>query len=363
MLDGISKIRTRLTATTAALVLAVPATLGLLSADAAGTVTAAIALRGPASAQYGTTQTVTGVLWRYQTSTRIPGAIVYLQRTIHGDGNWATVASTTTANDGTFSVPVKQLVLYDYRALYRGSSTYTAALSGVVHTVTIPVIAVRVLGNSGGERLAVGATVYPAPPNGKTVFLQRQDNAQVWRTIGFGRISDYNSGGWHRTGQTAFLVLLPPSVASYRLVVPAQGGYAEAVSVVRRHAHDVFRPPIVTATGGSPGTTVNDPLPTNTYNRTMQIRGGALAVGWFDLDVSSCTRLSYHWTSLGPRVRMWVRSGDTTLHTQESTAAGNDFNPVFQPLSGQQTVRFEFSDVTSTALQVNVHVKSACTTW
>lgn len=107
------------------------------AAHAAGTVRSAISLTAPSAAYYGTKITLSGVLWRYQTSTKIVGAKVTLQRASRGKANWTSIASLNTSSTGTYAFTVTQGLAYDYRTYYAGNATYTAAVSPVRYPVVM----------------------------------------------------------------------------------------------------------------------------------------------------------------------------------------------------------------------------------
>lgn len=227
----------RLTAAMTA-ALAVPASLGLLSADAAGSVTTAVSLAVPGSAQYGRSVSMGGVLWRYGTTVHIADATIQLQRRIRGESAWTTTATTKTASDGTYRFTVVQSILVDYRAVYAGSTTFTSAASAVRHTVTIPVIDFRSLSSRTGSEVAmVSAVVYPAPPLGTPVYLYRNEpGTSTWQLIDWGRVSDENTGGQLR-GEARFQTLSRPGTRMYRLTIAARDGYAAATSGTRSSTH------------------------------------------------------------------------------------------------------------------------------
>lgn len=195
----------------------------------------AVSLAAPASAPYSRQITMSGTLWRYGTTTRIGGALVWLQRTPHGRTSWANIANTRTSSAGGFTFRITQIAAYDYRAYYAGTATYTAARSPVRYPVVLQLVPFDVLMTADSTRGLVRAQgqVWPNPPTGTTVYLQRYDPAwRQWHSVGSGRTSG---------SKVVVTAARPGSVSTYRLVAPARASYGPGVSASRTLTHYVWR--------------------------------------------------------------------------------------------------------------------------
>lgn len=252
--------------------------------------TAAISLRGPASGTYGTTIQLQGVLWRYRTSIRIPGATVYLQRATHGQSNWTTIKSTRTARSGTFAFSVLQGRPFDYRARWGGSSTYTTAVSGRVYpAVAQKVIVDRIfkgyVGPNGIADIGLRGRVYPVPPFDSSAVLQRWDPSQRrWVNIAIG-------GTQHHLGRNVIQVMGKAVLGrrTYRVKVLARGqlaaGYTPNLLIPAYRHRGLFSRPLLAegATGTSAQsrwTVTND-----------QLINGSIHPGtqrWVEVNTSTC---------------------------------------------------------------------------
>jgi hypothetical protein len=233
------------------------ATMLTAPAGAVGSVRSAVSLAGPAYGVYGSRAQLTGTLWRHGTGTRIAGATVVLQRAAHGSGKWGGVTSTRTSSTGTFAFMVTLGRVYDYRAVYAGSPAYTTAVSGLQSPRILQKVildSVRTTNSSveGGNLGTLQATgrVYPAPPAGTRVWLQRYDaGARTWR--------NYMST-WARGGTSTITITgdVPGTVGTFRLQSPLYYPYYPGTSNAIGHQHfvwrGVFTKPVL-ATGGTPG--------------------------------------------------------------------------------------------------------------
>lgn len=215
--------------------LVIPAAAIPSSVQAVGSVRSALSLTAPASATYGSTIALRGRLWRYGTTSGIGSATVVLQRRPHGSGAFRNITSTRTAGTGEFAFSVRHAGVYDYRAYYGGSATYTAAISPgrypvASHNVLLDSV---VTTNQTAGTLRATGRVYPNPPNGHPVYLQRWVSEYgIWHTIGSGRTS---------SGRIAISVNQRGSVAAYRLVAAARPPYAAGASAAKWFAHYVWR--------------------------------------------------------------------------------------------------------------------------
>lgn len=208
-------------------------------AQAAGTVASAISLSAPASGTYGSNITLQGRLWRYGTSYGIGGALVWLQRKPHGQRTWANIKNARTASNGNYAFAVTQTGAYDYRTVYTGSVTYRVAISPTRYPVTNQRLTLESIITANADAGTVRATayVYPLPPNGLPVYLQRWNSeAAVWHNLAIGRTSG---------GKVTVSVNRPGSVNAYRLVIPARSPYGPGITAAKWFAHYVWRGALV----------------------------------------------------------------------------------------------------------------------
>lgn len=226
------RIRSIVAATAMVAAAVVPFVTG---AQAAGTVPSAVSLTAPASGVYGANITLTGRVWRYGTATAIPGATVWLQRAPHRTTAWANIKNTRTAANGNYAFAVTQTGSYDYRVYYTGSTTYRAALSPVRYPVTTQRVQFDTVASTNAWTGAVRASgwIYPLPPNGTTVYLQRwSTDGGVWRNLATGRTSN---------GQVVVNATRPAGPTAYRLVIPARAGLGAGISAAKWYTNWLWR--------------------------------------------------------------------------------------------------------------------------
>lgn len=324
-----------LTAVAAALVAPVVAAV---PAEAAGSVRSAVSLTGPAHGTYGTTANLTGVLYRYGTSTRIANAIVTLQRTPHGKTAWTQVSSARTSTTGGYAFKVTLGLVYDYRTVYGGSATYTTAVSNVIN----PKILRRVLldtvkttsnssenANLGGMQ-ATGR-VLPAPPAGTRVWLQRYDNAtKTWKNF----MSTTTTGG---AGVT-ISGNVPPNVGNYRLQAPVASPYYGGTSNTKTFAHYVWRgiftKPLL-AVGGTlnPGRYIWRPTESPT-RFLINLWADPSGSSWVDINTYGCLQVDIstlnvtNQTGTATNILATVANGSTVLYNYD-IAPGSDAQKEF----------------------------------
>ncbi|GAA3600414.1 hypothetical protein [Kribbella ginsengisoli] len=237
------------------------ATLGALlvapSAQGAGAVRASVSLAAPAASTFGSTIKFSGTVRRTGTSAKLSGAVVYLQRSAHGKNRYSTLASTRSSRSGIFAFSVKQTARYDYRAYYPGSATYTRAFS-LVRSPTVNQLvlldSITTTDPGSGELRAVGR-VFPAPPNGSGVYLQRYStDAKVWVNVAAGTTS---------SGRVTIDVERPGSKDRYRMLALARSSYGTGISTAKLFSHYVYRralaKPLQTTTTTVPGTVTRNP--------------------------------------------------------------------------------------------------------
>lgn len=256
----------------------------------AGSVKAAVNLTAPASGTYGTNARFSGTAWRYGTQTRLAGATIVLQRSVHGKAAWSNLTSAKTTTTGTFAMGVTLSGGYDYRAYYAGSATYSTAISAVKYVVVMQKVILDGLSTTNNSQsttnngtLNAKGRVFPAPPTGTKVWLQKYDTAtRTWK--------NFMSG---KTSGNAITVKgdIPGSVGTYRLSVPSRGYYYTGSSGSKLFAHYVWRglftrPAL--ATGGTAGhffDVSNEPEDLGGYAVLGAQRGGT---AWADLRTVGC---------------------------------------------------------------------------
>lgn len=276
-------------AAAAAAALVAPVVATAPAADAAGTVVSAVSLSAPRAAQYGSPITLTGTVWRYGTQVKIPGATIVLQRSAHGANRWANLKSTRSAANGTFSFSVTQGLAYDYRAYYGGSAVYRPNLSPVRYPIVIQKLfldGMRTVDPDRGILRAVGR-VYPTPPKGSVVYLQRYDAAS----------KTYKSFTYTRTNGSSTVVIdarVGASTGWYRLYAPARGAYGAGASVGKVFTHYVWRGAFKRALLGQGGTeggrfeVITDPQAQKSVAVTTSDPGGS---AWGDVNTAGCIRV------------------------------------------------------------------------
>lgn len=231
-------LRRRARVSLAALVAAVVVCGVLVATPAAGagSVSSSVSLNAPASGVYNSTIQLAGIVWRTgRSSTRVTGATVYLQRSVRGSNRYGTLASARTNSTGTFVFSVRQTSAYDYRAYYPGSATYARSFSPARYPVTTQNLLLDSIATTDAEtgQLTAKGRVYPAPPAGTVVYLQRLGtDPKVWTNQATGRTS----------GNTVTVnAVRPGSVGSYRLVINGRYPYGAGISTSKTHSHYVWR--------------------------------------------------------------------------------------------------------------------------
>lgn len=339
-------LRRIITGTAVAAAVVVPIAVAAPAAQAAGSVVSAVSLAAPTAAPYGSQISLTGTVWRYRTTTKIAGAPVVLQRSAHGRNTWSTLKSTTTASNGTFAFSVTQTLAYDYRAYYPGSTVYRAGVSAVKYPIVMQKVLFDGIATTDREEGLLRATgrVYPAPPSGSLVYLQRYDaGANTWRSIGSTR-----STGSANVGVTA---KVGGSTGYYRLHAPTRAPYGAGTSAARKFSHYVWRgifnrPVLAHGGAGEPEFGVITELQDRTLAVMLANPGGYV---WADVNTTSCLRLvaiGLNATSEAAALR--VLNGSTVLGS--ATAAGGSAEepgesaPVELAIGGLSKVRVMLID-------------------
>lgn len=313
---------------------------------AAGSTRSAVSLTAPTAAPYGAQITLSGVLWRYGTQTKIAGSKVTLQRSLRGKNVWGSLASVNTAINGTYKFTVTQTVAYDYRAYYAGNATYTAAVSAVKYPVVMQKVlldSVKTVSYDTGVLRGTGR-VYPATAN-KRVYLQRYNPT----TKAWGNIASKTTSG----NTFSIDAKVGASTGQYRLSVPVTVPYGAGVSAARTLSHyvwrDLFKKPVL-GEGGSAG-----------YNWEVIAAGGEsfgatdadeLGNVWIDLNTAGCTRYE---TVVGnfssEQLSFRMLNGSTVLRALTIAAGPDELTPtevdVVGSFGGATKVRVQFTDIGS----------------
>ncbi|MFC0626071.1 hypothetical protein [Kribbella deserti] len=230
--DEVMRIRGVLAAMVGAAVIGT--VLMVPSAQGAGSVRSSVSLSAPASGTYGTAASLTGTVWRTGTAAKLPGATVYLQRSLRGQNKFANLTSTRTGSTGTFAFSTT-LAGFDYRVYYPGSATYMAAYSPVRQPATNRYVALDTMATTDAEsgKLRAEGRIIPAPPNGTPVYLQRfSTDAGVWVNVA--------SAGTAGTN-VAINATRPGSAVQYRLTIGSLFPYGPGASTAKRFTHLVWR--------------------------------------------------------------------------------------------------------------------------
>lgn len=322
-----ARVRRILTGTATAAAVVVPLALAAPAAQAgqtAGSVVSAVSLTAPTAAPYGSQISLTGTVWRYQTTTRIAGAPVVLQRSAHGRNTWATLKTTRTATNGTFAFTVTQTLAYDYRAYYPGSTVYRAGVSAVRYPIVMQKVLFDGIATTDSDEGLLRGTgrVYPAPPSGSLVYLQRYDaGANSWRSIGSARSTG--------SANVAVSAKVGGSTGYYRLHAPTRAPYGAGTSAARKFSHYVWRgifnkPVLAHGGAGEPEFGVITELQDRTLGVMLANPGGHV---WADVNTNSCLRLvAIGLNATGEASALRVLNGATVLGSA-TVAGGNDEEP------------------------------------
>jgi hypothetical protein len=222
-------------------------------AQAVGTTAAALTLAAPATGTYGTAISLTGLLSKAGTATKISNGIVTLQRAPHGKATWKSQSSVHTTRTGVYKFPVTQLAGYDYRVYFAGTAVFKAAWSPVRYPVVTQAVGLSAIipyNNHSGEFRASGQ-VTPVPPNGTPVYLD-VFNGKAWAAIGTGKTS---------AGKVTVAGTRPVGTANYRLRVAGRAGFGAGVSAAKSYANYIWRGAFArpfTVTGGGNTSVVVD---------------------------------------------------------------------------------------------------------
>lgn len=303
--------------------------------QAAGAVRAAIGLTGPASGTWGQTANLAGTLWRYGTSSKLAGQTVVLQRSVHGRNQWTNAGTRRTSTSGRFVFTVTLRDVYDYRAYYGGSGTYTAAVSARQFTPVRRMVlldSLKTIDHGGREAGLVRASgrAFPVPPRGVTVQLQRYDTAaRSWITVG----RSVSSG----SANLAVDARLRGSVSPYRLAFGAAAPYYGNVSSARTFAHYVWRGvhhrPVLASGGSTTRWHRVEPPKDAPLRSSAYIGAGRNGISWIDVNTSGCIAMDHrglnytHIYTPSTRIRVGVQSNGRWLAAADVAPGQNPWLP------------------------------------
>lgn len=155
----------------------------------------------------------------------IAGLRVFLYRSPRDKQQWTGIRTAYTDSKGRITQAVTLGTPFDYRAELPSQPLSYASL-GATHELAVSrkLLLDSVAGGSGTIR-ATGR-VFPAPPKGSAVYLQRWVQSEgVWRSIGFSRATGANG--------VTVAAKVGPSRLTYRLWVPASANYIKSHSNLR----------------------------------------------------------------------------------------------------------------------------------
>ncbi|MFC0624813.1 hypothetical protein [Kribbella deserti] len=330
--------------TAAALALPITAAQAAPPTPMVGTVRSAVSLTAPSAGVYGTKITLSGVLWRYGTQTRIAGSKVTLQRSVKGKNVWGNLASVNTSATGAFAFTVTQGLAFDYRARFTGNATYGPALSAVKHPVVMQKLLLTGIRTTHYHQgtLRVSAERYPVQTAGSRVYLQRYNaGTKAWTTIGSSAATtkaftiDAQAGG---------------SVGQYRVYAPVSYPYGAGGSAGRTFAHyvwrGVFAKPVLAAGGaGTPRYYVFTPSESPSRSGARVGADEIGGVSWIDVNVAGCVRLS------GDATNITNRLDPTTLTVTAGSSPTDTVSGVVQP-GGRFAIDLTPQNATKARLQV-----------
>ncbi|GAA3601241.1 hypothetical protein GCM10022235_86390 [Kribbella ginsengisoli] len=322
------------------------------SAQGAGSVRASISLSAPASGAYGSVIKLTGTAARAGTSTRLSGATIYLQRSLHGRNRYANLASARTSRAGAFAFSVKQGSPYDYRVYYAGSARYSRAYSGVRYPVVNRVVLFDAIATTNSETgtLAANGRVLPAPPNGTLVYLQRYStDAKVWVNVASGATT---------AGKVTVTATRPGSTDTYRLIVGGAAPYGAGISASRALKHYVdrgaFAVPLKTVTTTVQGTVTR----TSAYEANVSL-GAINGAVHIHPDIASCVHayVATRVTNTTKPMTLFLVS-ETKSDAITIPALSNGYSHMDLDLTGASSLRYSvFSEA---AVNFSVSVKLRC---
>ena len=320
-------------------------------ASAAGTVKSAVSLSGPTSGKYGTYVRLTGTAWRYGTATKLSNATIWLQRTVHGQTAWSNVTSTHTSSTGTFAFTVLQRTAYDYRAYYGGSSVYTANASAKVYPAVLQNVlldSIRTVDWSKGTLQATGR-VYPTPPSGTTIWLQRyNESTKSWTSYMSGRTTGSNSVTMRGN--------VPANVGTYRLYAPLRYPFGAGYSANVRAANYKWRGAFRKSIAGSGGTTdpwhrVYGSADSPNLNE-LELGAGSGGTSWVDVNTTGCIRtymyaINYTNEYVRSSEKVGLLNGTTYLRGPYTLAPAGEYETEVA-MAGVTRTRVQVNDIGTT---------------
>lgn len=170
---------------------------------------------------YGTRAGLAGVLQdgstgRDATPVGVGGQLVRVMRSRHGANKWSTFMTVRTRANGWAPIWVTRGYPYDYAiAVPYPNTEPPVQLFGTFGEPRFPVIQRLVAFDrvsASGRTVHATGRVFPAPPKGYPVYLQRYVAGSGWRNIAIGRTTGGNS--------VSMSVTVGPSTLTYRLYAP-----------------------------------------------------------------------------------------------------------------------------------------------
>lgn len=328
----------------------------------AGSVRAAVSLTTPPVGAYGTNARFSGTAWRYGTQTKLAGATIVLQRSPHGKAAWSNLTSAKTTTTGTFAMGVTLSGGYDYRAYYAGSATYTTAVSAAKYVYVAWKVILDGLSttnnaqaNSNNGTLNAKGRIYPAPPTGTHVWLQKYDAAsKTWKNFMSGKTSG---------NSIAVKGDVRGNVNTWRLQVASRGWYFTGSSNSKLFAHYVWRGGFsrgILARGGTINSafridTDNDPL--GGWGLAWADQGGT---SWVDIRTTGCLELftgmhNYSDDTSAPTSMRFSLYKDGAMLRSVVIAPGGDIRgTVYHDIRGVNKIRLQVQASGATGLPLGM---------
>lgn len=166
-----------------------------------------------------------------EVSVGLGGKTVRVLRSAPGARRWSTFMTVRVRASGMVPIWVTRGYPYDYAIAIPDPGTAPGGpelLFGTMGTPLHPVVQrwpILDRLSVSGRTVRASGRVFPTPPNGSGVYLQRYVAGSGWRNIALGRT----------TGGSSFTlsVTVGPSTSSYRLYAPAKSPYAAGASTTR----------------------------------------------------------------------------------------------------------------------------------
>lgn len=333
---------------------------GVSGATAASAAPTNAALWGPSSGTYGATVTMSGYL-KDETGAVLSGATAYIQRSVRSQNKWSTL-TTRKVGSGNFSVSVKQSSAYDYRVYYPGSARHAAAVSKTYYPAVLRKVVLDSMKTLSWESGALRASgrVFPAPPAGYKVYLQRWvPSSRSWRNIGVSRTTGSSS--------VAVKSRAAGSVLTYRLYAPFAASpvpYGAGVSRQLRFQNlvwrGVFRKALL-GRGGTAGPQFNVIPPGDApYRSEAELLANRTGAVWGDLNTSGCAKIEAFFGNITDgSVRVSLMRGTATVGT--ATMPQESETDLNRAITQTPRLRMQVKDLSSSSgPQVSTDTRVLC---